>query len=246
MDFEKTSRAGYDSLLYPAPLAEMLKAMGEKPPSQLEMKGNTELLKKAAIGFCGSRHVSQKGLDIARDCSEQLAKQDICVISGNAAGVDFQAHFTSLEAGGTTILVLAEGMGHFRIKKDIKPVWDWSRVLVISPFKEDETWKSWRAMSRNALLIALSEALIVIEAGETGGTIDAGKKALKAGHPLFVAWHQDMEQQARGNSLLLSRTETRKLVKSKQSGRANLKDVLQTTATTSDFNPSAQMNLSFS
>ena len=96
--------------------------MGEKPPAQLEMRGNKDLLTKAAIGFCGSRHVSQTGLDIARDCSEQLARQNICVISGNAAGVDFQAHFTSIEAGGTTILVLAEGMDHFRIKKDLKPV----------------------------------------------------------------------------------------------------------------------------
>ena len=227
--------------LYPLPVAEMMRLMGEKPPAQLEMRGNTDLLTKAAIGFCGSRHVSQTGLDIARDCSEQLARQNICVISGNAAGVDFQAHFTSLEAGGTTILVLVEGMDHFRIKKDLKPVWDWERALVISPFKKDQIWKSWRAMSRNALLIALRKALIVIEAGEKGGTIDAGKKTLKAGHPLFVAWHRDMKQQAQGNQILLSQTETRKLVKSRQSGRANLREVLQATATT--LTTSKQMSL---
>jgi len=225
--------------------------MGNKAPNHLDMVGNIELLSMAGLGFCGSRKSSPKGLETAQDCAEQAAQNNVSIISGNAAGVDFEAHFNCLKAGGKTILVLSEGINHFRIKKALEPVWDWDRVLVVSQFEPEEPWKVFRAMTRNQLIIALSRVMIVIEAGEKGGTLNAGKETLKAGLPLYVAQYQDMSVDARGNQILLDMGAL-KLSKSKSTNRANLTKVfesmkedkfLKKSASTREFGTSKKLTL---
>ena len=93
---------------------------------------------------------------------------------------------------GSTILVLPEGLDHFRIKRDLRDDWDWDRILVVSQFEPEAIWKAFRAMTRNETIIALSHAMIVIEAVATGGTLSAGLSTLKAGKPLFVAVYDQM------------------------------------------------------
>lgn len=200
--------------------------MGNKAPEHLYMIGNIDLLKLPGIGFCGSRKSSEKGLETAKDCAQQSVEHNIVVVSGNAAGVDFEAHFNSLKIGGKTILVLPEGIEHFHIKKALAPVWDWENILVISQFQPDEIWRSFRAMTRNKLIIALSRAMIVIEAGEKGGTLNAGMETLKSGLPLFVAEYQDMSTDAKGNKILLDRG-AHKLAKNRSTNRANLSKVFE-------------------
>lgn len=211
-----------DSPGYPAQVAA---TYGKKAPV-LHTCGNLALLGRPGIGFCGSRKASGKGLETAADCADQAAAVGYAVVSGNAAGVDFTAHRAALKAGGTTVLVLPEGISHFRIRKDLKDVWDWTRVLVISQFEPAASWQAFRAMTRNGLIISLSRAMIVIEAGTKGGTLEAGLSTLKAGKPLFVAYYQDMNEQAPGNAILLERGGMW-LAKLKATGRANLRRVLE-------------------
>ena len=110
--------------------------------------GNVALLDSPGIGFCGSRKASEKGLQTAEECATQVAALGLTVISGNAVGVDAIAHRAALQAGGTTVLVLPEGIDHFRVRRELRPVWDWSRVLVVSQFEPSAAWKAFRAMNR--------------------------------------------------------------------------------------------------
>lgn len=205
------------------------KVLGSKAPQNLYLMGNLSLLTKTGLGFCGSRDASEKGLEIARDCAQQAVQHDIVVISGNASGVDFEAHYNALKSGGKTIFVLPEGIAHFKIKESLKSVWDWHRALVISQFEPEATWKSFRAMTRNNLIIALSRAMIVIEAGEKGGTFHAGEETLKMKTPLYVAEHQDMSVDAKGNKILLQKG-GKKLSKSRTSNRANMANIFEDVA----------------
>ena len=216
-------RVDLDDALYP----ERVKViMGSKAPEHLDMVGNTDLLNMAGLGFSGARKSSLKGLETAQDCARQAAHNNMSVVSGNAAGIDFEAHYNCLKAGGKTILVLPEGINHFRIKKALWPVWNWECVLVVSQFEPDEPWQKFRAMTRNRLLIALSRVMLVIEAGEKGGALNAGKTTLKSGLPLYVAQYQDMSVDARGNQILLDMGAA-KLVKSKSTNQANLAGVFE-------------------
>jgi DNA processing protein len=206
-----------NSNVYPKAVSD---AFGKKAPT-LSVMGNLDLLGSPAIGFCGSRKASDKGLETAEDCADQAAREGFAVVSGNAAGVDLMAHMAALKAGGATILVLPEGMDHFRIRKVLRELWDWERVLVISQFEANAVWQAYRAMARNELIIALSRVMIVIEAGLKGGTMSAGLSTLKFGKPLFVANYHEIEKVAPGNAKLLNQG-AQMLSKSKSTGRANI------------------------
>jgi DNA processing protein len=212
---------------YPSFLRDVL---GRDAPGKLEWMGNLHLLGWRSVGFCGSRRASSRGLDTAADCATQAAENGVVVVSGYAAGVDEIAHLNALANKGSTIIVLPEGISHFRIRRELRGVWDWNRVLVVSQFSKDETWQTFRAMARNKVIIGLSGAMIVIEAGETGGTMDAGRSTLRYGQPLFVARYEEVTYEAVGNRHLLE-IGARPLSKLRSTGRANMARVWESFAT---------------
>lgn len=207
---------------YPERLKVLL---GKKAPPLLMVLGNHELLNKPSVGFCGSRKASEKGLATAWDCADQLAREGVNIVSGYAAGVDMAAHSAALECGGTTTLVLCEGILHFKIKKEMKELWDWERIAVVSEFLPGVPWNVRNAMQRNKTIAALSKAMILMEARTTGGSIEAGRETLKMGVPLFAPVYEGMPESATGNQELLGHG-ARPMHKSRATGRANLKDLL--------------------
>jgi len=187
--------------------------------------GNFELLNHVSVGFCGSREASDKGMATARDAATLLANDKINIVSGFAAGVDMNAHRAALAAGGTTTVVLAEGILRFRVKKDISDLWDEARTLVVSEFGPNLPWSVSHAMQRNRTICGLSRAMVLIEARTTGGSIEAGRICLSIGLPLFAAVYEGSPESATGNEELLSRGAQR-LMKSKSRDLPNIRPIL--------------------
>ncbi len=205
---------------------DLKRYLSTNTPSVLSYIGNLNLLNKKKVGFSGSRKVSDKGIAITKDCVEQLSEKDICIVSGYAAGVDHIAHYTAIEQGASTIIVLPEGIESFRIKKEFKDIWDWDRILVLSEFMPDDKWTASRAMLRNNTIIGLSDIVVVVEAGETGGSLDAGLKTIERGKYLFVPQYGVVPDSALGNNLLINRGAFP--IKMKQeTGRANLSKIFE-------------------
>jgi DNA processing protein len=201
-------------------------SLDKSSPPILSCMGNLDLLEMPTVGFCGSRRASERGLYVARDCVEQLTHQEVAIVSGYAAGIDQQVHFTALESGGFTIIVLPEGILNFKIRRIFHNNWDWDRVLVISEFLPGDIWMSSRAMQRNSTIVALSNVMVLIEAAKKGGSVDAGKKALKLKRTLYVTRYEDMVETAGGNKELLDLQAT-PLLRDKKTGRANLSHLIE-------------------
>lgn len=208
---------------YPTTLKTLLKL---NTPPVLSMIGNINLLSNRKIGFSGSRKVSDKGILITRDCVEQLSiEKDVTIVSGYAQGVDKEAHYTALKSGGSTIVVLPNGISSFYVRQEMKDVWDWTRVLVISEYLPKDKWSVDRAMNRNNTIIGLSDSMVVVEAGLTGGSIDAGLRTLIDSKPLYVPEYSDYPESALGNRLLLDKG-ARGIRRNRQSNRANVIELL--------------------
>jgi len=206
---------------YPDQLAGIF---GSLAPPDLWLMGNSTLLQAKSVGFCGSRHASERGLEVAADCARQLSHAGAVVVSGYAPGVDMASHEAALANQGKTIVVLAEGIDHFRVKKAVKAIWDWDRVLVLSQFSREAVWRADRAMERNKVIVALSDAVIVLEAREQGGTLNAGYNALDMGKPLYVAMYDEMNGSREGNQRLL-RDGGRPLLRNRTTSQAQMRDI---------------------
>jgi DNA processing protein len=208
---------------YPAGLRTIL---GEEAPVVLLCQGNLALLNAIGVGFCGSREATEKGMATARDTASLLAERSVNVVSGYAAGVDMNAHCAALRAGGTTTVVLAEGILRFRVKSEIRECWDPARVLVVSEFGANLPWSVSHAMTRNRTICGLSRGMVLIEARATGGSIQAGRDCLRLGLPLFAAVYEGMPESAVGNEQLLQ-SGGRPLMKSRATGMPNVSSILQ-------------------
>jgi DNA processing protein len=207
---------------YPVILRQTL---GEMAPLLLLCLGNIGLLSRTSVGFCGSREAREKGITVAYDSAALLARSRINIVPGFAAGVDMHAHRSALVTGGTTTVVLAEGIFRFRVKKEIRDVWDETRTLVVSEFGANLPWSVSNAMQRNKTICGLSRAIVVIEARKTGGSIQAGRDCLKLGLPLFAAVYEGATESANGNEELLQHGAQR-LMKSRSTSLPNILPIL--------------------
>ncbi len=214
MTTNKPIKIEQDNPLYPKNIATFFK----KSPT-LSALGNIDLLKSHTVGFCGSRKVSDEGIGASHNCVDALIQKhpNIVIVSGNANGVDLEVHYMALKQGASTIMVLPEGVNNFKIKRKLQAVWDWGKVLVISQFDDDANWQVWQAMARNNLILSISKAMVVVEAGEKGGTRAAADSAIKHNTPLFVI---DYEHNPAGNELLKNQA-TEMIRKSRKTGMAN-------------------------
>lgn len=181
---------GLDDERYPQSVIEKLK---QNAPPILFCKGNLQLLNTKGISIVGSRDVSDFAIMITKRIANRLAENGFNVTSGYAKGVDTSAHLGALEGNGTTTMILSYGVNHLSVKKDIKD-FNWEKnTLFVTQFLPYEKFSGQNAMSRNKLVCAMSQAVIVISSGperdasgKMSGTFDAGLSALNMKVPLFV------------------------------------------------------------
>ena len=179
-----------------------LQTLMDLPPI-LYVSGDVSMTdERLAVGVCGSRRASRDGLEFARKAGEIAADLDVVVVSGGARGVDNEAHLGALDSNGKTVLVLAEGLAKYRMASRLDSATH-ANTLLLSQFYPKHIWQVSRAMARNATICGMSEAMIVVEAGDKGGTLAAGKECLKQGKRLLVVDYPDREKRAPGNRILL-------------------------------------------
>ncbi|HUS69913.1 MAG TPA: DNA-processing protein DprA [Anaerolineae bacterium] len=179
-------------------------------PVALLCRGNLRLLTQPSVAIIGSRGASHGGLEIAGGLASDAALLGYNVVSGYAKGVDTRAHLGALEAGGTTSIVLSFGILRFSKKRAFDPFPLESAAVVVSQFLPYANWSAGNAMTRNKLVCALSQAVVVVESrprrdgrGRASGTFDAGKVALQMGVPLFVVTPSALGTDGEGNGELL-------------------------------------------
>lgn len=189
---------GHES--YPSRLITLL---GSSSPPILFCSGQTSLLNAKSVSIEGSRDASQKGLSLSSRFAGELALEGINVISGYAKGIDTNAHLGALEKGGTTTIVLSFGIRAFSKKKIFEDIQWRENILVVSRFHPTEIWRARNAMIRNTLVCVLSQAVVIVEAAEDGGTFNAGKVALSLGLPVFVVAPDIFEKVPTGNQKLI-------------------------------------------
>ncbi len=217
------SSHGVGAVLLGSPEYPRLLSRVRAAPPFLFYLGAADLLTAHGIGMCGSRNASDEGLRAAAACGEVATQQGLTVVSGYARGVDTTTHISALSSGGSTIIVLPEGINHFRVKRGpVAEVWDKERVLVVSQFSPSRPWSAGSAMARNNVIIGLSLALVVVEANDKGGALAAGAKALQLNKPVLAL---EFAENPRGNAELIRRGAIS--VRNRAELRARLKQVIR-------------------
>jgi DNA processing protein len=155
--------------------------------------GILEYLKTRCVAIVGTRTPSPEGLAVAKEVATKLAQDDFTVVSGLASGIDTQAHQSTIAAGGRTIAVLGTPLNKVYPKENDElqnKIANEHLLISQVPFyrysKQDYRINKNFFLERNKTMSALTEATLIVEAGETSGSLTQAAAALFQKRKLFI------------------------------------------------------------
>ncbi len=141
-------------------------------PLLLFSTGNIDLKNRKIISIVGTRKATAYGNDFTHRLLSELSPLNPIVVSGFAYGIDIIAHQAAIENGLQTIGVLGNGLNRTYPKahqKFLKPINENGGFL--SEFWSDAFPAPENFVRRNRIVAGMSEATIVIESAERGGSL---------------------------------------------------------------------------
>ena len=178
----------------------------DDPPASLTTRGGP-LEARHAVAVVGSRDADDRAVRFAFDLACALARAGVVVVSGGARGIDAAAHRGALHARGRTWSIAPTGHEHCYPRTHAKLFETIGRGpgAVVWPFAPDYRHVS-AFLSRNRVLVALADAVVVVQAGPKSGALHAAVCARSMRRPLWVVpvapWSQEKDAFAGSLQLL--------------------------------------------
>lgn len=179
----KINRTTPDKHKYLAPLVHIA-----RPPKVMHYRGNLPTERRPSVAIVGSRRPTLYGTEVTQMLSFGLASQGVVVISGLALGVDGIAHRAALEAGGTTIAVLGNGLPTIypATHRDLGQQIIDNGGAILSEYEPETPARDFHFLERNRLVSGLADAVIITEAAARSGTLNTAMHAIEQGKEVFV------------------------------------------------------------
>ena len=173
-------------------------------PVLLFTSGNIDLKNKKIISIVGTRQITSYGMEFCRKLIEDIAPLDPVIVSGFAYGVDIFAHQLAMDNNLQTIGVVAHGLNQIYPKTHKKYV---AKVEQNGGFMT-EFWSSSNPekenfVRRNRIVAGISEATIVIESAERGGSLITANIANDYNRDVFAVPGRTTDKYSQGCNNLI-------------------------------------------
>jgi DNA processing protein len=157
-------------------------------PKRIYISGAMHLpLLHPRVAVIGTREPSDDGLELARSLASALARKGVLIVSGLARGIDTAAHVATIGAGGSTLAVIGTPLSKSYPAENAKLQAQIGRdFMVISQFEEGRPTLPSNFILRNRTMALVADATVIVESGDSGGSLHQGWEALRLGRPLFI------------------------------------------------------------
>ncbi|HEY4016361.1 MAG TPA: DNA-processing protein DprA [Polyangiaceae bacterium] len=176
-----------------------------RPPAVLTLRGGP-VEASTVVAVVGSRSATAAATAHARLLAATLVRAGAVVVSGGANGIDTAAHQGALHAGGRTWVVAGTGCEHCFPTENAALFDAVARGpgTMIWPFADARAARPGSFLARNRVLVALADAVVVVQAGLFSGALRAAEQAQAQRKTLWVVpaapWMRGFE----GSLLLLA------------------------------------------
>lgn len=165
-----------------------------QPPERLWLTGTLPPISTKKLAVVGSRALSAYGKQACEALIGGLAGYPISIVSGLALGADACAHRAALTNGLHTIAIPGSGLSeraiaprsNLGLARDILK----SGGALLSEHEPDHNARPEDFPSRNRIMAGLSDAVLVIEAGEKSGTLITARLAVEYNRELLCVPHR--------------------------------------------------------
>ena len=176
----------------------------DNTPGILYYKGNADLNTRKIISIVGTRDPSNHGKIFCEKIVHDLLKHDCLILSGLAYGIDITAHKASVKENLPTVGVVAHGHDKLYPESN-RPLANKmiSNGGILSEFiSETEMLRELFPM-RNKIVAAMSDAVIVVESAEKGGSLITAKFAEQYNKPVFAIPGRPNDKRSKGCNMLI-------------------------------------------
>lgn len=156
-------------------------------PLMLFYKGNADLNVPKIVALVGTRNATEYGRDMCRKIIEGLVEHNVLIVSGLAYGIDTWSHKAALDNKLETVGVLGHGLDR------IYPYANRSLAEkmtenggLICEYMSNTLPDRENFPMRNRIIAGMSDAVIVIEAGDTGGALITAEIANSYNRDVFA------------------------------------------------------------
>ncbi len=176
--------------------------LGTVSPAVIFGVGNKALVNAGGLALVGSRNVDAADTDFSATVARTAANIGLNVVSGGAKGVDETAMLAALEAEGTSLGVLANGLLQAATSGKWRSYLKNRQLCLISVYYPEAPFHVGNAMGRNKYIYCLADQALVVrsEQGRGGTWAGAIENINKRFVPLLVKGKSD----ATGNMALIA------------------------------------------
>lgn len=173
-------------------------------PVLLFASGHMNFENRRMISIVGTREITSYGTSFCRKLIEDLAVFNPVIISGFAYGVDIVAHQAAMDNHLQTIGVLAHGLNQIYPKSHKKFV---SKIEhnggFLTEFWSNSNPEKENFVRRNRIVAGMSEATIVIESAEKGGSLITAMMANDYHRDVFAVPGRTSDKLSQGCNTLI-------------------------------------------
>ncbi len=173
-------------------------------PILLFQSGHINLNQQHIISIVGARKITTSGVTFCEKLIEALVPYNPIIVSGFAYGTDITAHKAALKHNLQTIGCLAHGMHtiypkvHKRYMADIE-----KNGGFYTDFWSSDTFNKNNFLKRNRIIAGISNATIVIESAEKGGSLVTADIANSYNRDVFAVPGRTTDSQSVGCNNLI-------------------------------------------
>jgi DNA processing protein len=167
-------------------------------------RGNINFNRKRIVSIVGTRKITTYGSAFCEKLVEDLAPLDVVIVSGFAYGVDIAAHKAAVKNKLQTIACLAHGLNQIYPKTHKKYVNEVEyNGGFITEFWSSDAFDKTNFLKRNRIIAGISEATIVIESAEKGGSLVTSEIANSYSRDVFAVPGRITDSQSQGCNNLI-------------------------------------------
>ncbi|MEG9327417.1 DNA-processing protein DprA [Salinimicrobium catena] len=173
-------------------------------PILLFQRGKVNLQKKRMISIVGTRQATAHGMAFCEKLVEDLNPLDPIIVSGFAYGIDICAQRAAMKNKLHTVGCLAHGLNQIYPKvhqKYVRQIEENGGFL--TDFWSTDAFDRNNFLKRNRIIAGLSEATIVIESAEKGGSLVTADIANSYNREVFAVPGRPRDEQSRGCNMLI-------------------------------------------
>lgn len=191
-----------DKKEWPAQLTEI-----PQPPKRLWVRGVLPPAGHKLLTVVGSRAMTRYGQEACEKLITGLAGYPISIVSGLALGTDTCAHKAALSAGLHTLVVPGSGLDddvlYPRSNRGFAKEILEKGGGFLSEYGPDIASRVHFFPERNRIMVGLSDAVLVIEAGQKSGTLITARLASEYNRDLICIPHRIGDPHAFGSHLFI-------------------------------------------